>query len=163
MCRPAIRRPTRPSSCCRYIVSTIDLSRSFLASLELGGVYIYASTNKRGFFLDLPLIIPHRLMDQPNVFGIQLAALGPIAAGTVVAPDAPNAHLSDDDGGLVSSTAVLGREVGGGGAEVLDLGSEQAKRGGQPGAVGGSGQEDVGGLQRRGRGRRKLGRGRGCR
>ena len=94
-------------------------------------------------------------MDQPNVFGIQLAALGPIAAGTVVAPDAPNAHLSDDDGGLVSSTAVLGREVGGAGGEVLDLGSEQAQRGGQPGGVGRGGQEDAGGLLRR-HGRRKL-------
>ena len=127
----------------------------------------YASTNKRGFFLDLPLIIPHRLMDQPNVAGIQLAALGPIAAGTVVAPDAPNSDLSDDDRGLVSSTAVLGRQIGGTGGEVLDLGSEQAQRGGQPGAVGGGGQEDAGGLQRHGHGhghgRRRLGRGRGCR
>ena len=140
-----------------------DRPLTFFLGLPRTGRGTYATTNKRGFFLDLPLIIPHRLMDQPNVAGIQLAALGPIAAGTVVAPDAPNAHLSDDDGGLVSPTAVLGRQVGGAGGEVLDLGSEQAQRGGQPGAVGGGGQEDFGGLQRRGHGRRKLGRGRGCR
>ena len=118
---------------------------------------------KRGH-LDLPLIIPHRLMDQPNVAGIQLAALGPIAAGFVAAPDAPDSDLSEDDGGLVPSAAVLGRQVGRTGGEVLDLGAEETQRGGQPGGVRGGGQEDAGGLGmvgRHGR-RRKFGHGRGC-
>ena len=103
-------------------------------------------------------------MDQPNVAGIQLAALGPIAAGTVVAPDAPDSDLSEDDGGLVPSAAVLGNQVGRTGGEVLDLGSEQTQRGGQPGGVRGGGQEDAGGLGVVGRhgSRRKFGHGRGC-
>ena len=105
-------------------------------------------------------------MDQPNVAGIQLAALGPIAAGTVVAPDAPDSDLSDDYRGLVPSRPVLGRQIGRKGGEVLDLRSEQTQRGGQPGGVGGGGQEDAGGLLlllgRHGR-RRRFGQCRGCR
>ena len=93
-------------------------------------------------------------MDQPNVFGIQLAAVGPVLAGMVVAPDAPDADLFDGDAAPFCFCLVPS-EVKGTGGEVFDLRSEQAKRGGQPGGVGRGGQEDAGGLLRR-HGRRKL-------
>ena len=101
-------------------------------------------------------------MDQTNVGRIELAALGPLPPWPVLAPDAPNPHLPNDDGGLVPPRAVLGRQVGGEGGEVLDLRPEEAKGGGQPLGVGGGGEKDGGLLllmmmlmmaTRRGRGR----------
>ena len=91
---------------------------------------------------NLPLIIANRLMDQPNVARIQLAALRALRSGTVLAPDAPDADLPNDDGGLVATRAVLGRQVLRLGGKVFDLGAQQTQSRGEPLGVGWGGEQD---------------------
>lgn len=100
---------------------------------------------------NVPLIIANRLMDQPNVGGVQLAALGALGSRTVLAPDASDSDLSDDDGGLVATRAVLGRQVLRLGGKVFDLGAQQTQSRGEPLGVGWGGEQD-GRLICRGRG-----------
>ena len=83
-------------------------------------------------------------MDQPDVGGVQLAALGPLSSGTVLAPDAPDADLPNDDGGLVASGAVLGRQILRTGGKVFDLRAQKAQGRGQPLGVGRRGEQDGG-------------------
>ena len=83
-------------------------------------------------------------MDQPDVARVQLAALGALPPGAVLAPDASDADLPDDDGGLVPPGAVLGRQILGEGGKVFDLRAEQTKGRGQPLGVGRRGEDDGG-------------------
>ena len=87
-------------------------------------------------------------MDQPDVAGEQLRSAGPVVAGHVLAPPAPDADLAGDDpaGGAValapapSPSRGLGRTLGVGGGrgrrcrvgEAFDLRAEQAEGRGQP-------------------------------
>ena len=100
---------------------------------------------------NVPLIIANRLMDQPNIGGVKLAALGALRSGTVLAPDASDADLSDDDGGLVATRAVLGRQILRLGGKVFDLGAQQTQSRGEPLGIGWGGEQD-GRLICRGRG-----------
>ena len=79
-------------------------------------------------------------MDQPNIGGVKLAALGALRSGTVLAPDASDADLSDDDGGLVATRAVLCRQILRLGGKVFDLGAQQTQSRGEPLGVGWGGE-----------------------